>query len=95
LNSSTDDGWYCPQVNARFMVDVLTYNKMHLSSRLGFNPDISGISKYDKWPVNMRRESQLSEEMYMLLPTMISGFNLEEKKWGGFSLILKPLPITC
>ena len=77
------------------MVDVLTYNKMHVANRLGFTQDNSNISKYDKRPVNMHHDSQLSEEMYTLLPTMIRGFNLEEKKWGGFGLILKPLLITC
>jgi len=71
------------------MVDVLTYNKMHLTNYPMFAEDNGDFTRYDKWPFSMRRDSKMSDEMYMLLPAVTNGFDLEKKRWGEFGFILK------
>ena len=66
-------------MNARFMVDVLTYNRMHDSGRREHG---KGSSKFDTWPLSINREDEISDELAMLLPSTTYGFNLHEKKWG-------------
>ncbi|KAF5684324.1 AAA family ATPase [Fusarium circinatum] len=74
-------GWNWNQdhhyTNARFMIDMSTYQKMHLS-RLDSVPIPLRV---DRWPVTLHRSSALSREHKMLLPPSAYGFNLEQKNW--------------
>jgi hypothetical protein len=69
------------------MVDMSTYHKMHRtpSYDMTYRPsphDSEEPVKFDNWPVNLNRHEILSTQLMMLLPPMIYGFNIEQKRWG-------------
>ncbi|KAI1342485.1 hypothetical protein F5Y15DRAFT_406137 [Xylariaceae sp. FL0016] len=66
--------------DARFMVDVSTYRLMHGKSRIN-KDEAESISKIDPWPSKINCNDKLPEDIVILLPSMIEGFNLLEKKW--------------
>ncbi|KAF5573752.1 AAA family ATPase [Fusarium pseudocircinatum] len=73
-------------VNARFMIDMSTYHKMHRHSSLDMthfsSPNDSQQSgKFDTWRVSIDKNETLSTELMMLLPPMIYGFNIVQKRW--------------
>ncbi|KAF5639286.1 AAA family ATPase [Fusarium sp. NRRL 52700] len=63
--------------NVRFMIDMSTYQKMHV---VRFDP-APILLKGDRWPITLNRDDTLSSEQKMLLPPSVYGFNLEQKKW--------------
>lgn len=69
------------QVESRFMIDLLTYSKLHPNSAtFVFSKD--PILEYDEYPSEIELDGDLSELDYMLCPHFIQGFFLKEKHWG-------------
>ncbi|KAH8886449.1 P-loop containing nucleoside triphosphate hydrolase protein [Thozetella sp. PMI_491] len=66
--------------NARFMVDVATYQLIHRSSPV-VDLERNESAKYDRWPMKISRHQELPPKAELLLPTTIHGFNLHDKKW--------------
>ncbi|KAF9764611.1 hypothetical protein IL306_002780 [Fusarium sp. DS 682] len=81
----------------RFMVDMYTYHKMHRtpSYDITYRPypyDSEEPLKFDDWPVNLNRHEMPSEQAMMLLPPMIYGFNIEQKRWVSLDVEkIKPM----
>ncbi|KAF4460340.1 AAA family ATPase [Fusarium albosuccineum] len=69
-------------VEARFMIDMSTYQKMHPTYHHGGEEPL----KFDTWPVTIHRHKMLSKQLLMLLPPMTYGFNLQEKRWVSLSV---------
>lgn len=76
------------QADARYMVDIATYNQMHhvdtSEGRARFN--LSKDRERDLQVLAPEYMSQdhpeLGEDFYMCLPSSISGFNMQKKEWG-------------
>ncbi|KAI0484853.1 hypothetical protein GGR56DRAFT_662775 [Xylariaceae sp. FL0804] len=67
-------------VNARFVVDVATYELMHHGTSR-YSRDFEEPDKLDPWPAKINRREQLQPKALMLLPAITCGFNLHDKKW--------------
>ncbi|KAI2619518.1 hypothetical protein GGS26DRAFT_572533 [Hypomontagnella submonticulosa] len=65
--------------NARFMVDVATYQLMHRLTAKVVGED--EISKFDVWPSKINRQDELPPKMALLLPATTFGFDLHSKRW--------------
>ncbi|KAI9738381.1 MAG: hypothetical protein M1834_008884 [Cirrosporium novae-zelandiae] len=59
--------------DARFMIDIFTYRKMHPSKDRRLRNDLG--------PEAMEFEEPPDEEFLLLLPTDVLGYNMQEKKW--------------
>ncbi|CRK09956.1 hypothetical protein BN1723_009104 [Verticillium longisporum] len=73
-------------VDARFMVDVSSYQLMHRAgtSHPRYDRD---LSPFDKWPTRIdRSEENLPPSTIMLLPATIYGFSFQEKKWVNLNV---------
>ncbi|KAK6508672.1 hypothetical protein TWF506_010751 [Arthrobotrys conoides] len=62
-------------VNARFMIDTMTYRKMHPQSSLAKETLVDGLGE------RMKDDSPLEDNQMLVLPPTIYGFHVQEKKW--------------
>ncbi|KAI3555533.1 hypothetical protein CABS02_04289 [Colletotrichum abscissum] len=78
-----DSGSKHHYASARFMVDTATYHMMHtdLTSSLSEMP-----SQYDPWPMKVNRREDLPHKAEMLMPAIVHGFNLQQKKWVSLNV---------
>jgi hypothetical protein len=68
--------------DARFMVDMQTYKKMHSEvSVKGRKGDDSRHTRDDLGPDAMAQDEPPSKQFPLLLPPNIYGFNMQDKKW--------------
>ncbi|RNJ52176.1 hypothetical protein D7B24_004224 [Verticillium nonalfalfae] len=73
-------------VDARFMVDVSSYQLMHRAGTSHPRSDWT-LSPFDKWPTRIdRSEENLPPDTIMLLPATIYGFSFQEKKWVNLNV---------
>ncbi|OAA41806.1 ATPase, AAA-type, core [Metarhizium rileyi] len=89
----------------RLMVDVPTYFQLHACDSVkvfgddeAFTSDPGGSSYessvYDDWPVSIdNSQAQIRREMLMLLPPNTVGYDMHQKKWGQFSLVIAKHPV--
>ncbi|CRK09940.1 hypothetical protein BN1723_009099 [Verticillium longisporum] len=74
------------QIDARFMVDVSSYQLMHRAGTSHPRYDWT-LSPFDKWPTRIdRSEENLPPGTIMLLPATIYGFSFQEKKWVNLNV---------
>lgn len=67
------------------MIDMSTYRKIHKENDTIFHiiPEIeSQRKKYDNWPTEKDSSQTVDDELLMLLPPHIPGFEMQTKKWG-------------
>ncbi|KAF3243849.1 hypothetical protein TWF192_007916 [Orbilia oligospora] len=62
-------------VNVRFMIDTMTYRKMHPQSSLAKEPLVDELGE------RMEDDSPLEGGQILVLPSTIYGFHVQEKKW--------------
>ncbi|KAF3099631.1 hypothetical protein TWF102_002299 [Orbilia oligospora] len=62
-------------VNVRFMIDTMTYRKMHPQSSLAKEPLVDDLGE------RMEDDSPLEGDQILVLPSTIYGFHVQEKKW--------------
>lgn len=77
------------QSNGRFMIDMSTYRKIHkeTSNNIHTVVDIeSHRKKYDYWPTEIDISQTADDNVLILLPPHIPGFEMQTKKWGMQSL---------
>ncbi|KAF3353432.1 hypothetical protein VdG1_08099 [Verticillium dahliae VDG1] len=73
-------------IDARFMVDVSSYQLMHRAGTSHPRYDWT-LSPFDKWPTRIdRSEENLPPGTIMLLPATIYGFSFQEKKWVNLNV---------
>lgn len=68
------------------MVDIRTYYLLHPhASSHDMDDDVihTGTRRLDPRPQKINRKAELDPEYAMLLPALVFGFNLLEKKWGN------------
>jgi len=69
------------------MIDIKTHTRMHPSSGnsgLWGSPGCTIIdsAEFDTWPKKITASETLKDEVSMLLPYKVPGFEMESKKWG-------------
>ncbi len=67
------------------MIDISTYRKIHKMKDRFFHtsPEIeTHRMKYDYWPTEIDISQTVDDEILMLLPPHIPGFEMQSKKWG-------------
>ncbi|KAF3225385.1 hypothetical protein TWF106_002524 [Orbilia oligospora] len=62
-------------VNIRFMIDTMTYRKMHPQSSLAKESLVDDLGE------RMEDDSPLEGDQILVLPSTIYGFHVQEKKW--------------
>jgi hypothetical protein len=62
------------------MVDIATYKKMHPGNSMN-------ITLFEENKIVSQNEPPKGHFLY-LLPPIVFGFNMQEKKWGRTSLII-------
>jgi hypothetical protein len=67
-------------MDGRFMVDIATYKKMHPGNSMSITP-------FEENKILTQNEPPKGHFLYLLPPTVF-GFNMQEKNWGGFNLLL-------
>lgn len=97
LEMETDNS----QRNARFMIDTATYHLMNpmadfnnaLAAMVpngGAQASHSAVNmdheKFDSRPFKISKDSDISPEDIMLLPSSVIGFNFQGKKWSMFKI---------
>ena len=67
------------------MIDMSTYRKIH-KGHDNFIHTVGGVEshrkKYDSWPTEINISQTVDDEVLMLLPPHIPGFEMQTKKWG-------------
>lgn len=75
------------QTNGRFMIDMSTYRKIHKESDNNLHAVMeSHRKKYDSWPTEINITQTVDDDVLILLPPHIPGFEMQTKKWGMFNL---------
>ena len=67
------------------MIDMSTYRKIHKESHNNIHIVVDAEShrmKYDYWPTEIKISQTVDDEILMLLPPHIPGFEMQTKKWG-------------
>ena len=67
------------------MVDVATYHRLHVPKHMDPQP-FRGPSRFDPWPAEYKREDKLDDQMIILLPPTVLGFDIQEKEWSNYQL---------
>lgn len=76
------------------MIDIKTHARMHESSgdlswmRQTPGCAITDSAEFDTWPKKVSVSEDLKDEVAMLLPDTVPGFEMESKKWGMWFLSL-------
>ncbi|KAH8655432.1 hypothetical protein BX600DRAFT_469621 [Xylariales sp. PMI_506] len=66
--------------NERFMVDTAMFSKMHPSYSVSPKPSQED-ERFQNMPESIPAESSLTEDQLLILPAIIPGYSLREKKW--------------
>lgn len=64
------------------MVDMATFWLMYPSADPYYSYDEIDIN--DSWPKKFNRRKEVPDNVLMLMPATIHGFNFQEKKWGNY-----------
>ena len=67
------------------MVDVATYHRLH-GSKLRDLSSSRRQPKFDPWPTEYKREDEIDDQMIILLPATVRGFDIQEKEWSTYQL---------
>ncbi|KAK1464544.1 hypothetical protein CTAM01_17064 [Colletotrichum tamarilloi] len=78
-----DSGSKHHYASARFMVDTATYHMMHTVST---SSSYETPRQYDPWPMKVNRREDLPHKAEMLMPAIVHGFNLQQKKWVSLNV---------
>ncbi|KAF2188502.1 hypothetical protein K469DRAFT_566041 [Zopfia rhizophila CBS 207.26] len=85
------DAWHDENyVNARVMIDTVTYHRMHGRNNQNqnvnlqrdyYDDEIQDSDRYDPFPPSVKVDSEMDAESLMLLPSTLKGFEIKDKKW--------------
>ncbi|KAK1461167.1 hypothetical protein CMEL01_14803 [Colletotrichum melonis] len=80
-----DSGSKHHYASARFMVDTATYHMMHTDTA-STSSSYETPRQYDPWPMQVNRREDLPHKAEMLMPAIVHGFNLQQKKWVSLNV---------
>jgi len=63
------------------MIDYKTYRRFHPNAD-AFQFSKIALAPFDRWPESIPHNATLDEHIMILLPPVIHGFFLKDKKWG-------------
>jgi hypothetical protein len=76
------------------MIDMSTYRKIHRENGNNIHAVVeieSHRKKYDYWPTEINISQTVNDDVLMLLPPHIPGFEMQTKKWGMSTFVISAL----